>query len=116
MNRMSHVLPRLNTTTVVAESLTQLRVDAWHIIAERGVLTGGDWMYPLGIEMQLKAFVRLRDLGALTMTQRRDQTDQGEYFTLLAKVAKGQAQTWGKLLHRELEKLQPKTPERIASL
>lgn len=93
------VKPRFNTTVVYATDLHELNVAGWRVIASR-LTTSDTWIYPDGLIPTLHAMKRLRELGTIIMTQRRD----GDHFTLLAKVSKDHAEAWPNLLRRELNK------------
>lgn len=99
--------PRFNTTVVQAPGLDALNVIGWRVIASR-LTTSDTWVYTEGVAGQTGVLKRLRDLGAVIMTQRRD----GDHFTLLAKVSNPFALAWGNLIQRELDKLQSR--ERVA--
>lgn len=100
---ITQIFPRPRPLTTVAEatSLASLNAVGWRVVAGRPTCSD-QWLYTDGILKEFAAFVRLRDLGAITLVQRRDVTDAGEQFTLLAKVAEAQAKAWSNLLAREL--------------
>lgn len=102
--------PRLNTATQWATSLARLSPDGWQVIASRPTNESVPWVYADAITRQFPAFERLRDLGAIVMTQRRDDM----HWVLLAKVSRSQALAWIKLLHRELDKLPRPKKELVA--